>query len=169
VVNVDENDNRFWYLFNYSKWSPGRVFHYKRGVRQGDPLYPLLFVLAADLLQSIVNSAKQRGILNLPLPTRYGTDFPIVQRPYDTLLVLEARPRQLLALKALLHTFVESTGLKVNNQKSYIYPINVSDEKMSILSITFGYHIGSFLSVIWAYLWELQNKSGGFPAPGTEN
>jgi hypothetical protein len=71
---------------------PGKSFHCKRGVRQEDPLSPLLFVLAADLLQSIINKARQQGLLQLPLTENCGQDFPIVQYADDTLLILEACP-----------------------------------------------------------------------------
>lgn len=50
----------------------GKVIHYKRGVIQGDPLSPLLYVLAADLLHSVVNSAWMTGELSLPVNNDYG-------------------------------------------------------------------------------------------------
>lgn len=72
---------------------PGKVFHCKCGVRQGDPLSPLVFVLAADLLQTIVNREKDLGNFNLPIPQRAGADFPIIQYADDTLLIMEACPQ----------------------------------------------------------------------------
>jgi hypothetical protein len=72
----------------------GKVFFYcRRGVRQGDPLSPLLFVLAVDLLQSILDKTKDVGILKLPIRVGYTDDFPIIQYADDTLLIMEACPR----------------------------------------------------------------------------
>lgn len=77
------------------------------------------------------------GLLVKPLP-QPTEDFPIVQYADDTLLFLQADARQLVFLKAMLHSFADSTGLKVNYSKSHIYPINVSSEKMTILANTLG-------------------------------
>lgn len=82
------------------------------------------------------------GLLVKPLP-QPGEDFPIVQYAYDTLPFLQADARQLVFLKAMLHSFAESTGLKLNYAKSQMYPINVSPEKMIILANTLGCDIGT--------------------------
>jgi hypothetical protein len=106
-------------------------------------LSPLLFVLAADLLQSIINKATECGILKRPLLNTCGQDFPIIQYADDTILVMEACPKQLFFLKAMLNSFVESTSLHVNYHKSNIYSINVSNQKMEILANMFHCKIGS--------------------------
>jgi len=121
---------------------PGKVFHCRRGVRQGDPLSPLLFVLATDFLQTILNVAKQQGLLTLPLDLPNDQDFPILQYADDTLIFLQGSTNQLLFLKGILNMFAESTGLKVNYEKSTLVPINVDDNHLNILENTFGCTVG---------------------------
>jgi hypothetical protein len=57
---------------------PGKQFQCTRGVRQGDRLSSLLFVLAADLLQCIVNKAHNEGLFSLPISADPSNDFPII-------------------------------------------------------------------------------------------
>ena len=68
---------------------PGRNFKCRRGVRQGDPLSPLLFVLGAELLQFVINDLLHRGVIQLPI-NMPGAEFPVVQYADDTILVVQA-------------------------------------------------------------------------------
>ena len=109
---------------------PGKKFYCRRGVRQGDPLAPLLFVLAPDLLQSILNKAMNLNILTPPIHCPACPDFPVIQYADDTLVVLKANSRELLALKSLLQSFANSTGLNVNFKKSSMVPINMYEDRI---------------------------------------
>jgi hypothetical protein len=64
--------------------TPGKNISCRRGVRQGDPMSPLLFFLAAELLQCIVNKACQQHLLQMPFPSRDGSGFPIIRYADDT-------------------------------------------------------------------------------------
>jgi hypothetical protein len=88
---------------------PGKQFICKRGVRQGDPISPLLYLFGSDLLQSAVNDLVQQGIISRPIETN-DEDFPIIQYADDTLLIMPADRVQLLALKEVLNKFSKSTG-----------------------------------------------------------
>jgi hypothetical protein len=121
----------------------GKPFDCKRGVRQGDPLSSLLFVLAGDLLQTIVNKAWQNGILKHPLSDSFRGDFPILQYADDTLLILPGDARTLFNLKGLLRPFSDSTGLHVNFSKSFLVPINMTAPRTLHLANAFGCNVGS--------------------------
>jgi hypothetical protein len=121
---------------------PGKQFVCKRGVRQGDPLSPTLYVLGSDLLQDVVNDLLQQGAISLPIVIG-DSDFPIIQYADDTLLILLAELDQVMALKKALNNFSLSTGLKVNYHKSSMVPINVSSERISLLAESFGCQVAS--------------------------
>lgn len=96
----------------------------------------MLFVLAADLLQSVVNEAASRKLLLHPIAEEFPGDFPIVQYIDDTLIIMQGDARQLMVLKSLLRTFADSIGLHVNYAKSLLELINMDDNKAAHLAQT---------------------------------
>jgi hypothetical protein len=51
-----------------------------------------LFVLAAELLQIVINKAWIEGEITLPLDRSFGQDYPILQYADDTLIIFPADP-----------------------------------------------------------------------------
>lgn len=122
---------------------PGRTFHCKKSVRQGDPLSPLIYVLAADLLQSAINNAFRQGHIQLPFPCPGQTDYPVIQYTDDTILALLACPIHAAKIKTILTDYADSIGLTINFHKSTLIPINTSNEQSRLIANIFGYTIGT--------------------------
>lgn len=122
----------------------GKEFKCKRGVRQGDPLSPLLFAIAADLLQCAINHEYVLGNLLPPFPQNSDWPFPVVQYADDTILIMQGDESQLALLKEILDKLSLSSGLKVNFHKSCLLPINIDHTKVNALASSFGCLVGSF-------------------------
>ena len=101
--------------------SPTEEFVMKRGLCQGDPLSPFLFLLAAEGLNVLMTSA-----VNSNLFTSYsiGAHTPTVlshlQFADDTLLLGVKSWANVRALRAILVLFENLSGLKVNYHKSML-------------------------------------------------
>jgi hypothetical protein len=89
------------------------------------------------------NQTKELTTWFLTINISNTSDFPIIQYADDTLSIMEAYALQLFTLKAILNTFSDSTGLKVNYSKSSIYAINILEERLSHLAVTFHCQDGS--------------------------
>jgi len=100
---------------------PEPLFSCKRGLRQGDPLSPYLFLLVADVLQQLI---KQSGAVHQPAEP--SLPCPVIQYADDTLLLVRAHAHDVTNLKNLLDSFAAATGLKINYNKSTMAPMHVS-------------------------------------------
>ncbi|GAU30969.1 hypothetical protein TSUD_63800 [Trifolium subterraneum] len=108
--------------------SPTDEFSLERGLRQGDPLSPFLFLLAAEGLNVLMETAVAR---NLFTGYSIGDCDPILvshlQFADDTLLLGVKSWANVRALRAVLVLFESMSGLKVNFHKSMLVGVNISE------------------------------------------
>ncbi len=67
----------------------GHYFQTKKGLRQGDPLSPLLFNIMADMLSILIQRAKEHGQVGGVVPHLIDGGLSILQYTDDTILFME--------------------------------------------------------------------------------
>lgn len=99
----------------------GPSFLHFRGLRQGDPLSPFLFILAIDPLHHLIATAVDQQLLNR-LP---GRDLVLRVSLYAAAAVIFVNPShgEVNSLLRILDDFGKATGLCINLAKSTVSPI----------------------------------------------
>jgi len=98
--------------------SPSKPFKMERGIRQGDPLSPFLFVLVAEVLNKMMHRAVSTGLIRGISVGVGGLQISHLQFADDTLVLCEAEEQYARVIKGIFLTFQAFTGLCVNYKKS---------------------------------------------------
>ena len=96
----------------------GNYFRSFKGLRQGDPLSPLLFNIVGDALSEMLNLAKKNGVITCLVPELVEGGLTHLQYADDTILFIENNSKNLSRVKFLLFCFEEMSGLRINYNKS---------------------------------------------------
>jgi hypothetical protein len=128
---------RFSVLIN---GAPSGFFGSSRGVRQGDPLSPFLFVLVIEAFSRMLDAFTSRGLISgfsVGSSEQDRVNVSHLLFADDTLIFYEANASQIRHIGALLVCFEAVAGLKVNLSKSALIPVG-SLEDMGRLARLLG-------------------------------
>ncbi|CAL9007242.1 unnamed protein product [Prunus brigantina] len=99
----------------------GNSFKPSRGLRQGDPISPYLFILVSDVLSTMLNKAVERGFVH---GFRFSRDGPSLSHLFfadDSILFLKATERNCRAVASLLTSYCQASGQVINYDKSSVF------------------------------------------------
>jgi hypothetical protein len=97
--------------------SPSKTFRPQRGLRQGDPLSPYLFILCADVLSGLITKAQNNYLIHgvkIVLGAPEVTHLLFVD---DIILFCRANKEETTNLKNIISTYQAASGQLVNMEK----------------------------------------------------
>ncbi|KAF7824263.1 ribonuclease H [Senna tora] len=128
------------------------VFHPQRGLRQGDPMSPYLFLLCSNVLSCMLHKAERDRKLQGIRFGRRGPTITHLMYADDTILFFKADPNNCDTIRQLLDNYAWISGQVLNKDKSYIiFSPNTSTHFKSSLPNILGAHtsnkLGKYLGV----------------------
>eukprot|EP00253_Pinus_taeda_P027221 PITA_27221 len=118
-------------------------FKASRGLRQGCPLSPLLFVIQASVLSFLLNKSMQDHEINGLCITRGAKNINHELFADDTLLLGPATLPSASKFKGVLDELSKATGCVVNKSKCHIYSWNITPRALSDISRCLGFAASS--------------------------
>ena len=112
-------------LINGSLTKP---FNIGKGLIQGDPLSPFIFVLVAKVLNKLLEKAKEGGFVKSLKVGKNMIELSHLQFTDDTILFCPAKEEVIINFKRILNYFGIMSGLKDNFKKSALIPFKRYEE-----------------------------------------
>ncbi|XP_060200359.1 uncharacterized protein LOC132628609 [Lycium barbarum] len=133
-----------WYSVLLNSQAHG-FFHSTRGVKQGDPLSPALFIIAAEGLLRALNSLfDQPGFVGYGMP-KWSADLNHLAYEDDTIIFSSADNQSLQMIMNTLQEYEKVSGQLINKSKSSFYMFSkVSHEVSQQVAIVTGFVRGQF-------------------------
>ncbi|RVX13534.1 Transposon TX1 uncharacterized 149 kDa protein [Vitis vinifera] len=127
---------------------PAGFFPSTRGLRQGDPLSPYLFVMGMEVLDVLIRRAVEGGYIsgcNIRGGSRTSLNISHLFFADDTIVFCEASKEQVSHLSWILFWFEAASGLRINLAKSEIIPVGDVEDILE-LAAELGGRVGSLPS-----------------------
>jgi hypothetical protein len=119
----------------------GRIYH-ARGLRQGDPTSPLLFVAGMEVMTALIERAVRDQLLS-----NLASISPLQRISIfadDVVCFFRPERAELEAIKQILHIFGAALGLKANYCKTTATVIRGSEEEIQCIKTVLGCEIAEF-------------------------
>ncbi|KAJ0471319.1 putative RNA-directed DNA polymerase [Helianthus annuus] len=110
--------------------SPTREFECSRGLRQGDPLSPFLFVIVMEALTGIMKKAASVGLYNGIKVSRDGPSLSHLLYADDVMFIGEWSVSNAKNLRRILRCFYLVSGLRVNLAKCSVFGVGVNEDEV---------------------------------------
>jgi hypothetical protein len=118
---------------------PSRPFSPTRGIRQGDPLSPFLFIIMAEGLSRTIKAAISDQSLSGLTPHGFSPPISHSQFVDDLLLMGVPTAREAIRIKSIITLFCEASGMEVNLSKSQVFFFNTPPEIQNHLTLLLGF------------------------------